>query len=60
MASHEGRKLKIENIENRWRRKPVAYLRLKGKWLLNAGFAPGAKVAVIVQTAGVLTVRTVG
>ena len=51
------RRLKIEKMGDPWRRRTMAAIRLKGKWLEAAGFAPGNHALVTVLSPGVLELR---
>ena len=53
------RTLKIEPLGDPWRRKLFAGIRLKGRWLVRAGFRPGRRVTVIVSSPGSLQLRIV-
>ena len=53
------RTLKIENLGDPWRGKVFAGIRLRGRWLLNAGFQPGQRVSVLVTSPGSLQLRVV-
>ena len=51
------RRLKIEEMGDPWRRKTIAAIRLKGKWLREVGFSPGSHALVTVLSPGVLELR---
>ncbi len=51
------RTLKIEDLGDRWSGKVFSGIRLKGRWLFRAGFRPGHRVAVIVDSPGVIQLR---
>lgn len=53
------RVLKIEATGDFWRGKVAPKIRISGKWLERAGFKPGHRVQVILQEAGLLTLRFV-
>jgi hypothetical protein len=53
------RTLKIEPLGDPWRGKVFAGIRLRGRWLLNAGFRPGQRVSVWVTSPGSLQLRVV-
>ena len=53
------RTIKIEDIGDPRSGKLFAGIRLKGRWLAQAGFRPGFRAAVIVQASGVLQLRIV-
>ena len=58
-ASGPVRTLKIEPLGDPWRGKRFSGIRLKGRWLTNAGFPPGERVAVTVVSPGSLHLRIV-
>jgi hypothetical protein len=45
------RSLKIESVEGGWQREHLAkpFIRLRGRWLSEAGFPPGSRVTVTVE-----------
>ncbi|MGC9944709.1 MAG: SymE family type I addiction module toxin [Verrucomicrobiota bacterium] len=51
------RTLKIETAGDFWRRKVSPKIRLSGRWLEQAGFKPGHRVAVEISQPGTLTLR---
>ena len=53
------RTLKIEPLGDPWRGKVFAGIRLKGRWLVKAGFPPGQRVTVIVRAPGAMQLRIV-
>src|ERR1041384_7745256 len=55
----ERRTLKIEDLGDRWKRKAFSGIRLKGHWLVRAGFRPGERVAVIMDAPGIMQLRVV-
>jgi hypothetical protein len=57
MARHT---LKIEELGDPWRQEHCSGIRLKGKWLAEAGFRPGQSVAVAVIAPGFMELRSMG
>ena len=51
------RTLKIEDLGDSWRGKRFSGIRLKGRWLTNAGFPPGERVAITVISPGSMHLR---
>jgi hypothetical protein len=51
------RTLKIETAGDFWRGKVSPKIRLTGRWLERAGFAPGHRVTVEISQPGTLTLR---
>jgi|ERR1039457_5427416 hypothetical protein len=58
-VSSPVRTLKIEDLGDPWRGKPFSGIRLKGRWLVNAGFHPGQRVTVIISAPGSMQLRIV-
>src|ERR1039458_5677121 len=58
-ASGPVRTLKIEDLGDPWRGKRFSGIRLKGRWLVRAGFHPGQRVTVIVSAPGSMQLRIV-
>lgn len=50
------RSLKIESIHRKKGQKPFSKLRLKGKWLTEAGFPPESQVNIIVESGKIIIV----
>jgi hypothetical protein len=55
--SSARRTLKIENLGDPWRGKVFAGIRLRGRWLVRAGFQPGQRVSVTVSSPGSMQLR---
>jgi hypothetical protein len=53
------RTLKIESLGDPWRGNVFAGIRLRGRWLVKAGFNPGQRVSVLVTSPGSLQLRVV-
>jgi hypothetical protein len=53
------RELKVEELGDAWRGKCYAGIRLKGKWLTQAGFHPGQQAAVILISPGVMQLQVI-
>jgi hypothetical protein len=51
------RKLKVEELGDPWRGNCYAGIRLKGKWLTQAGFHPGQQAAVILISQGIMQLQ---
>ena len=51
--------LRVEPLGDPWRGKVFAGIRLKGRWLVKAGFPPGQRVTVIVRAPGAMQLRIV-
>ena len=51
------RTIKIETLGDPWHGKLFSGIRLKGRWLTNAGFPPGERVAVTVVSPGSMQLR---
>lgn len=51
------RNLKIEADGDHWRRDLKPKIRLRGRWLARAGFAPGDRVDVICAAPGLMVLR---
>ena len=58
-ASGPVRTLKVEDLGDPWRSRRFSGIRLKGNWLVNAGFQPGERVAVTVVSPGSMQLRIV-
>jgi hypothetical protein len=58
-ASGPVRTLKIEPLGDPWRGKLFSGIRLKGRWLVRAGFRPGQRVTVTVSSPGSMHLRIV-
>jgi hypothetical protein len=58
-ASGPVRTLKIEDLGDPWRGKRCSGIRLKGRWLTNAGFPSGERVAVTVISPGSMQLHTI-
>lgn len=54
------RKLTVENFAADYRSKPASIIRLKGNWLAQAGFHPGATVELCAISPGVIEIRVCG
>jgi hypothetical protein len=52
------RSLAIEEIGDFHRGRTAPYIRLRGRWLRQAGFRPGARVTVRVTTSGQLVLTS--
>jgi hypothetical protein len=52
-----SRTLKIELLGDSWRRKTFSGIRIKGRWLTNAGFLPGQRVSLKFTSPGVMELR---
>lgn len=48
------RRIKVETIGDYFKRKTAAGIRLKGKWLQNAGFKPGEHCQVTFISPGII------
>lgn len=57
MNSHTNRNLKIEADGDAWKHRIKPKIRLTGKWLERAGFAPGSRVEVVCLSPGVIELR---
>jgi hypothetical protein len=53
-----SRKLKVESTGDFFYRKTKPAIRLKGKWLAAAGFAPDSYVTITLREPGVLEIRS--
>lgn len=51
------RSLKIEEDGDPWKGKILPKIRLRGRWLERAGFAPGTRVTVICVSTGVIELK---
>src|ERR1044071_3072575 len=49
--------LKIELLGDGWRQKTFSGIRLKGRWLTDAGFLPGQRVSLTLTSPGVMELR---
>ena len=53
------RNLKVEKTGDFFHRKIKPAIRLKGRWLEQAGFAPDSHVRVVIRETGVLEIRAI-
>jgi hypothetical protein len=53
-----SRSLAIEEVGDFARRRTAPYIRLRGRWLQQAGFRPGSRVTVTVTTHGQLVLTS--
>ena len=51
--------LKVEEVGDFWRKRTKPRIRLKGKWLLNAGIPPNSHVEVENPQPGVLVINLI-
>jgi hypothetical protein len=54
-----SRTLKIEDLGDRWHRRVSSGIRLKGRWLISAGFPAGHRVTVAILSPGAMELRLV-
>jgi hypothetical protein len=59
IGSEESRMLKVENTGDRYRKTVILQIRLKGKWLMLAGYQPEQHVLISNPEPGVLILRSV-
>jgi len=53
------RMIKVEEVGDHWRRRTFPRIRLKGKWLADAGITPNSYIRVDNPRPGVLTLHLV-
>jgi hypothetical protein len=54
-----SRTLKIEDLGDRWHHRISSGIRLKGRWLVSAGFPAGQRVTVAILSPGAMELRVV-
>ena len=59
MTKPKKRILKVEEVGDFWRDRTKPRIRLKGKWLMNAGIHPNSHVEVENPQPGVLVIKLV-
>ena len=57
--THKKRILKVEEVGDFWRKRTVPRIRLKGKWLAQAGILPNRHVQVESPHPGVLILQLI-
>ena len=57
--ANKKRILKVEEVGDFWRKKTMPRIRLKGKWLAQAGILPNRHVQVVSPQPGVLILHLI-